>query len=282
MLASLFQAILLGAVQGITEFLPISSTAHLILLEKLFKLNQEVYGLSFDMFTNIGTTAALVLFFWPDLKDIFSRWRFPNKRRPLSSEEKLPWQIFFVTFVVGLAGLILEDRIESQFRTLDIISVSLILVGVLMLKAENLALKRTAAKNSVGKDKPWQIYLVGLSQIIAFFPGISRSGITISTGMLTGLDRRKAAYISFLMSIPITVAAIFKRMLTFAGDMGKTGLSFEVALFYLGGAITAGFVGYLVIKYFMKLVSRSSLAAFAYYRFALASIILIYLIRTTT
>jgi len=177
MLPPLLQAVVLGAVQGVTEFLPVSSTAHLILLQRLFGLSQETYGLSFDMFTNLGTLAATVIFFRADLAGIFGRLRLPLGR-PLSAPEKLPWTILLSTIPVGLVGMLLQKRIETSFRTLPVIAASLAAVGLLMICVE-----MRGRHNQTTEPRTSQVYGISLAQCLAFVPGVSRSGITISTAM---------------------------------------------------------------------------------------------------
>jgi undecaprenyl-diphosphatase len=270
MIIHLLQAFVLGAVQGITEFLPISSTAHLIIGERLFSLDQNTYGLSFDMFTNLGTVIATIVFFWKDLVDIFGRLRLPSSSKPLSQDEKLPWTLLIATIPVGLAGLVLQKRIESDFRTFPIIAASLIIVGILMIWVEK---KSKHTQKSEPSTK--QVFGISLSQIIAFIPGVSRSGITISTAMGMGFDRVAAARYSFLLSLPVTTAAIVLQLAKFGKGLSENGISGDVASFYIVGGLTSLIVGYLTIKFLLDFYRKYSLASFAYYRFALAAVLIV-------
>lgn len=270
MLTHLLQAAILGAVQGISEFLPISSTAHLIIFEKLFKLDPVTYGLSFDMFTNLGTLLATFIFFRNDIKDLLSRLRIPSSSKPLTAAEKLPWTILLATIPVGISGVVLQDRIEHDFRTLPIIATSLVLVGIVMIVVE-----RTARHSQSTEPTTKQVFGISLSQIIAFFPGVSRSGITISTGMGMGLSRVTAARYSFLLSLPITTAAVALQLAKFGKSSLETGLAGEVIAFYMVGVAVSLLVGYATIKYLLDFYTKYSLATFAYYRFALAGILAI-------
>lgn len=274
MLTHLLEAAFLGLVQGVTEFLPVSSTGHLILFQKLFGLDQRTYGLSFDMFTNLGTTLALFWFFRSDLWELLRLLRLPGKGRPLSQAERVPWWILGVTVLVGAVGFLLEDQIATTFRTLPLIAAMLAGFGVLMLVAERYATQRTdqlSARTAYG---------MGLAQIIAFLPGVSRSGVTITTGLFLGLTRAAAARFSFLLSAPITLAAIVKRLSTAAGDFQATPPTAEVTSFYLVGFLVAGVAGYYSIKFLLGYLARFSLAAFAYYRLTLAAAIVIGLLVT--
>jgi undecaprenyl-diphosphatase len=263
----LLQAAFLGAIQGVTEFLPISSTGHLVIAQHFLGLDPKDFGLSFDMFTNIGTTSALLAFYWRELLSIFGKLRLPSSKA-MTRDEKLPWQIIAITAVVGVAGLLLEERIATDFRSLTVIGSMLIIFGAIMLWAE-----KVGSKNTSGDISPRQAYLVGLSQILAFVPGVSRSGATISTGLFSGLSRATAARYSFLLSVPIITAATLKRMLTAASELNIT---VDLATFYIIGALTAGIVGYVSLRFLISDLQKSSLAIFAYYRFVLGAALLFY------
>jgi undecaprenyl-diphosphatase len=276
MLIQLLQAAILGAVQGVTEFLPISSTAHLAIVQKMFGLDAKTYGLTFDMFTNLGTLTATVIFFWKDLKSIFGRLRFPTAARPLSNEDKLPWTILLSTIPVGVVGLRLKDRIETDFRSLWVIAFTLAAVGILMILVEKYA--RHTQKDA---PKTSQVWGISLSQCLALVPGVSRSGITISAGMLQGLDRVTAARYSFLLSLPITTAAALSQMAKLGKTIAKEGMPSEVAAFYAMGGVVSLIVGYLTIKFLLDFYRKYSLASFAYYRILLSAIILGLLLTNT-
>lgn len=258
------QAIILGTVQGVTEFLPISSTAHLIITQKIFGLDQSTYGLTFDMFTNLGTILAVIIFFWKDLRVIFGDLRFSNKT---------PWLILLSTIPVGLVGLLLEKKIETSFRSLWVIVFTLVFVGFVMIAAEKFS------KFKSDKPKPWQIVITSLSQILALIPGVSRSGITISTAMFSGLDRVTAARYSFMLSLPITMAATAKKLLDFSGEIGSKNLPNDVIIFYVLGAVFSFITGYLTLQFLLKFYQKYSLTSFAYYRFILAGILILIISR---
>ena len=276
MLLDLLKAVVLGTVQGITEFLPVSSTAHLIITEKLFKLDQNVYGLSFDMFINLGTLIAVIAFFWSDLKDIFGRMRLPSSKKPLSKQEKLPWLIILATIPVGLVGLALEKKIESDFRSLEVIVFSLIIVGILMILVERFSKPSTKA----GEPTSLQIVLTSLSQCIALIPGVSRSGITISTAMALGVDRVTAARYSFMLSIPITLAATLSRLVKFGSAVVQGTVAGDVILFYCVGGLTSLIVSFLTLRFLMVYYKKHSLTSFAIYRFVLAAVLILVINRT--
>jgi undecaprenyl-diphosphatase len=274
MMLHLVEAAILGAVQGITEFLPVSSTGHLLILQRFFGLDQATYGLSFDMFTNLGTTVALIWFFRADLLRLLKLIRLPSRAQPLTPEERVPWWIIGITLIVGACGLVLEKKIATSFRSLGIVAAMLVLFGLVMLLAEAVARKQLK-KVTIGVR---QAYGIGLAQILAFVPGVSRSGATISTGLFLGISREEAARFSFLLSVPITLAAILKRMATAVGEFQATPPSNEVVIFYLVGLLFSTVFGYYTIRFLLDYIRRSSLAVFAYYRFALAAVIILYLV----
>lgn len=268
MLRDLLASIILGAVQGITEYLPISSTGHLVILEHWLGLNSAQYGLQFDVFINLGTTTALILYFWRDLIQIFSQWRLPSKRNPLTQAQKLPWWIFWSTVTVGIIGLLLQDHIETTFRSLWVIAGALIGFGLVMILAEKLSQKHVHSEISAG-----QAYGIGIGQALALVPGVSRSGATISIGLLSGLSRIDAARYSFLLSTPITVLAIIKSVIDALPDLIQSPNP-SLLLNYLVGAFVAGIFGYFSIQFLLGYLKKAPLYIFAYYRIGLGLILL--------
>lgn len=266
---SVLEAAALGLLQGVTEFLPISSTGHLILLQQLFGLDQQVYGLSFDMFTNLGTTVALVAYFWRDLVALVRNVRWPRPGHDVTPETKQVGWILGATLVVALVGLLIEDTIATDFRSPELVSWMFILFALVMLLAEYRAARRPQQPLSTSSA-----YAMGLAQAIALIPGVSRSGISISAGLMAGLDRVTAARFSFLLSLPITVAAIGKRLLTAQSELAGS-LTPEIVLFYTVGILTAGLAAYATIHYLLRFLSKYSLAVFAYYRILLGVIVLL-------
>lgn len=264
-LFTIFQAISLGLVQGLTEFLPVSSTGHMVLAEHLFHLDKDLYGLSFDIFTSIGTTAAVIWYFSSDLWHYLRLLRLPSKAKPLTNEEKIPWWIAGVTVIVGITGLALEEKISNQLRELPYLALGLVSFGIVLLLAERSA-KLSKPSSELTATRA---YSLGIAQVFAFIPGVSRSGATISVGMLKGLSREAAARFSFLVAVPITLAATLQRLTKLEGLSGST------LAFYVISMVTAGVTAYYTIHFFMRFVREHSLAGFAYYRFALAVIVLI-------
>lgn len=267
------QSVVLGTVQGITEFLPVSSTAHLIVLQKLFRLDAERYGLTFDMFTNLGTALALLIFFREDVVGMARHLRWPFPWRLLTADEKLPWHIIGATVLPAALGVVLEPWIASTFRSLWVIVVSLVVVAILMMAVE----RRESSKGKPITGAMW--FVIGAAQAIAFLPGVSRSGITICTAMLLGLRRPEAARASFLLSLPITLGASLKEVVPFVADLSGNPQPISVLWFYAIGTVSAGVVGYLSIKYLLKYLQQHSLSVFSYYRMALAAVLAVFFIR---
>ncbi len=252
-------AIILGIVQGLTEFLPISSTGHLILTERLFGLDPAVFGLPFDAAIQLGTTVAVVYFFRRDLLDLLKGFRQPDQRRLLAA-------LVIATIPALFFGLLLQSQIEGPFRQLPVIASTLAVGGVIFLLVERFATERKAAAQTTRLDA----LMIGLAQAVALVPGVSRSGATIVAGMLLGLGRAAAARFTFLLSVPIITIAGSKKLLDVVqgGEGGRLDL-------VLVGLLTAMVVGYLAIKYLLKFLASHRLDGFAYYRFVVAGILFI-------
>jgi undecaprenyl-diphosphatase len=265
---------LLGIIQGITEFLPISSTAHLVIFENIFKVDQKVYGLSFDVFISLGTLLATIIYFRTDIGRMIRalQWPFPWEKK--APNTKLVWLILAATIPAGLAGVILENWISTSARSFSVIAFGLITVGVLMLMADRMA--DSAKPQSLDSHPESSILSMGIAQIFALAPGFSRSGSTIVAGVFTGLTREDAARYSFLLSLPITAAAVGKKLLEIGKDFAQNGITPDAGLFYLAGCITSAIVGYFAIHYLLGFLRRYRLSVFAYYRFFLAAILIFY------
>lgn len=252
-------AVILGIVQGLTEFLPISSTGHLILTERLFGLDPDTFGLPFDAAIQLGTTVAVVYFFRSDLWNLVRNFRQPQ-------QQKLFAALVIATIPAIIFGLLLESQIESSFRQLEVIATTLLIGGVVFLLVERYAKSRKTAEQTTKLDA----LIIGLAQSVALIPGVSRSGATIVAGMLLGLDRAAAARFTFLLSVPIITLAGGKKLL----DVAQGGAGGRLDL-VLVGLVTAGIVGYLTIKYLLQFLATHKLNGFAYYRFVVVAILLL-------
>lgn len=248
----MLEAIILGIVQGLTEFLPVSSTAHLILLPWFFDWSGRVDTLTFDVALHAGTLLALIFCFWRDWLDLLAR-----KRRLLG-------MILTASIPAGVAGICLNDFVEHALRSPLLISVMLIGIGFVMLSSE----KANRHKNIAAVTLPDAV-LIGIAQAIAIIPGVSRSGITIAAGLFRGLEREASARFSFLLSTPIIAGAA----LLHAKKVIETPEEHDIGLFSVG-LIASFLVGIAAIKFMLGFLRRYPLHVFVFYRFALAVVII--------
>ncbi|MCJ8275093.1 MAG: undecaprenyl-diphosphate phosphatase, partial [Psychrosphaera sp.] len=194
------EIVVLAIIQGLTEFLPISSSAHLILPSQLLGWTNQ--GLAFDVATHVGTLFAVLLYFRQDVYQLTTAW-FESLRGKKSSNSNLAWCIILGTIPAGLAGLLLKDYIEIYTRNISVIATTTIIFGLLLGWADKYAKQTLIIEQITFKNA----LVIGLAQAMALIPGTSRSGITMTAGLMLGLDRQSAARFSFLLSIPIIVLA---------------------------------------------------------------------------
>jgi len=264
----IFQAIILGLVQGVTEVLPISSSGHLVLVPWI--LTFEDPGLAFNVSLHLGTLFAIIYFFRQDWKKIIQGFISGTKKMKFSKqEERLPLFIVLATVPGVLAGYFLNDLAETAFRSSLLIAGTVFSFGLLLLVAE----KRGIGKKGLENEDSKSGILTGIAQALAIVPGVSRSGITITAGMFQGFTRETAARFSFLISAPIILGAgVFEMK-----DMGTGDFLSEI---FIAGFLTSTIASFLTIKFLMNFVQDHKLNIFAYYRFFLAFLILlIYFLR---
>ena len=262
----LYQAIVLGIVQGLTEFLPISSTAHLTLFP--WFLHWEDPGLTFDVALHAGTLVAVLLYFWQMWVDMIAAAAgFGDRNDPKVSEHRrLFWLLVVGTIPGGIVGYLFEKSAETKFRDPMVIGTALIVVALLMWAADR-AEDRTMTLDRVG----WgETILVGVAQALAVIPGVSRSGITMTAGLFRGMTRETAARFSFLLSTPLIAGAVLKKGL----ELRHEGVPPEMKLPFVAGVIASGLVGYLVIAWLIRFVSHRSFKVFVVYRIVLGMIVL--------
>jgi undecaprenyl-diphosphatase len=265
---SLFEAIVLGITQGLTEFLPISSTAHLRIVPAF--AGWEDPGAAFTAVTQLGTMAAVLLYFRADLTRIARAWlrslRDPAARRELDA--RLGWYILLGTIPIGIFGIAFKDQIETGARDLYLISVALILLGFVLLAAERVGRKDREIKDITRRDG----IAVGFAQALALVPGVSRSGATISAGLFLGLDRTSAARFSFLLSVPaVVLSGLLELVSILNGSDGE-----HVGLGALAVATLLAFiVGYASIAFLLRYLSNHSTIVFVVYRVALGALVLV-------
>ena len=269
-----FEAILLGTVQGLTEFLPVSSSAHLILARALLGLDAERLGMAFDVACHVGTLLAVVVFFRTDLTAM--AMALPGLfRRPLWPADQPGRQMRLIalgTLPVVAAGLLVAGGLEDRLRTPLVAAASLLVVAVLFLVVERVG-SRTRDERGLTAG---EAVLIGAAQALALVPGVSRSGATITAGMFMGLRREAAARFSFLLGVPAILAAAVHE----GWHLLQAGLTADQTGLFLVGMTVSGVVGYAAVKYFLKYVAGHTLAVFAWYRIALAAVTVAWLFNT--
>lgn len=268
----LFDAIILGLVQGLTEFLPISSSAHLRIIGQFQGMDP---GAAFTAITQIGTEAAVLLYFRKDIARIISHW-FKSlpigpwaKQLPSSDPDaRMGWYVIIGSVPIVIGGLFFEDYIESSFRNMWIVATMLILFGVFLGIADKAGKKERTLNQLTFKHG----LLFGLAQAMALIPGVSRSGGTITAGLLMGYTREAAARYSFLLAIPAVLGSGFYQLAKTGVNVGTIGLV-PTAL----ATLVAFIVGYVVIIGFLKIVSNYSYWGFVLYRIGLGAVVMVLL-----
>lgn len=259
-------AVILGLVQGLTEFLPISSSAHLRILGPLLPGGADP-GAAFTAITQLGTELAVLIYFRQDVLRMLRAWwaSLPSLgRAPLVVDAKVAWLVILGTVPISVLGLLLRGWIETSFRTLALTAIMLMVFGLLLGWAQ----KRGSQQRSIAQLTVKDGVLLGLAQALALVPGVSRSGGTITAGLLLGLTREAAARFSFLLAIPAVLLSgfymlLFKREPMSAEQWAMTGVATAVAFV----------VGYAVIVWFMRLISTRGFGLFVVYRIALGLLI---------
>jgi undecaprenyl-diphosphatase len=259
-----FQAIVLGIVQGLTEFLPISSTGHLRIVPAF--AGWEDPGAAFTAVTQLGTMAAVLLFFRKDLIAIARGWlaglRDPAQRATLDS--RLGWYLIIGTIPIGIFGLIFKDQIENGARDLTLIGIALIVMGIVLGVADRVGPDRRDVSDLTTRDG----VLMGFAQALALIPGVSRSGSTISMGRLLGLDRASAARFSFLLSVPaVVLSGLFELRNVGDGD-GAGAVPTAIA------TVFAFVCGYLSIAFLLRFLVTHTVNVFVVYRIVLGVVVL--------
>jgi undecaprenyl-diphosphatase len=265
---SLLSAVLLGVVQGVTEFLPVSSSAHLILARAFFGWDAEGLGVAFDVACHVGTLAAVMVFFRADLRAMVRALPDALSRTPAPDARRI--QLIAVgTIPIVIVGLLWADWLEATTRTPLVAATALLLGAALLLSIERLGPhgKSEDALGAMGA------FLVGVAQSAALIPGVSRSGATIAAGMALGLRREVAARFTFLMSIPAILAAAAKKGL----ELRTVPFGAQEALLFAVGMATSAIVGYVTVKYFVRFLANHRLDVFAWYRVALAAATFVWL-----
>jgi len=264
---SLFEAIVLGVVQGLTEFLPISSSGHLRIVPAM--AGWEDPGAAFTAVIQLGTMAAVVLYFRTDLYNIARTWlaslRDPSRRG--ERDARLGWYLILATVPISIIGLAFSDQIENGARDLYLIATMLIVFGIILLIAEKLSRRERDIETITGRDA----LIVGFAQALALIPGVSRSGATISAGLLLGFDRVAAARFSFLLSIPaVVLSGLFEMRHVIDGSAeGAVGVGPTVV-----ATVLAFISGYISIAFLLRFLTTHTTNVFVAYRIGLGVLVL--------
>jgi undecaprenyl-diphosphatase len=265
---STLEAIVLGIVQGLTEFLPISSTGHLRIVPAF--LGWEDPGAAFTAVTQLGTMAAVLLYFRADLIRIARAWLRSVRDRPARREldARIGWYIVLGTIPIGIFGVLFKDQIENGARDLYLIGTALIVLGLVLLVAEKVSTRSRSMEQIEARDG----LVVGLAQALALVPGVSRSGATITAGLFLGLDRPTAARFSFLLSVPaVVLSGLFELGSILSGEEGQHVSTGNLILATLLAFVT----GYAAIAWLLRFLSTHSTIVFVVYRVALGVLVLV-------
>lgn len=266
---NLIQAFILGIIQGLTEFLPVSSSAHLVIAPYLlgwqFPADQI---LPFDTLVQLGTLAAVIVYFWRDLWQIIRAFVLGLIRlKPFEDlHARLGWMLILATIPAGIFGLLIKKTVDEAFHSVAVTAIFLLVTALLLLVGERIGKKTRRADSLNWLDALW----MGIAQAIAVFPGISRSGATITGGLLRDLDRPSAARFSFLMSIPVMLAA---GALELKDVLVVPGLSSLLPAIVIG-FVAAAVVGYVSIRWMLSFVAQHSLRVFSVYCAAVGLLVL--------
>lgn len=264
----LIQAILLALVQGLTEFLPVSSSAHLLLVPIFADWPDQ--GLAFDVALHVGSLTAVVVYFRRDIGRMFQAWVASLGGRQSTEESRLAWAVLFATIPVCIAGFFLNDILSNEMReprlSAMFMAFGLIFFGLLLGWAD----WRGRGKRSEYTMNKWDILWIGLSQALALIPGTSRSGITMTAALFLGFNRDAAARFSFLLSIPvIVIAGLVKTYELVLAEVAVDWTAMAV------GTLVSGISAYLCIHYFLVFINRIGMQPFVVYRIALGIVLLV-------
>ncbi len=263
-------SLIMGIVQGLTEFLPISSSGHLLLVPYLLNWHEPfIDSLAFSVALHGGTLAALLVYFREDWLRLIPAGLAAVRDRSFrgNPDRRLAWLLVASTIPGGIAGFLFSDAVEGAIRQPGLVAIMLVLAGIVLWLADRWSIRRHDTDNLTLRAAIG----IGLAQAIALIPGVSRSGISISAGLAAGLDRASAARYSFLMAMPITAAAVaYEGYKLVRGDIGAIALGPLVV-----GVVTAFVAGIAAISVLLRYVRTRSFSVFVVYRFALAAIVLV-------
>lgn len=267
----IIQAIIIGLVQGLTEFLPVSSSAHLIFAQQA--LGVADVGLAFDVLLHVGTLVAVIVYFFNDIVNMIKGFLLSlvdlkngNFMGELKKDpyKKLAWLTILATIPIGIVGVLFNDIVESMFMGLTVPAFLLLITGCLLYVSQRMNTGKIDVRNITLKEA----LIMGCGQALAILPGLSRSGTTIAAGLFAGLDKEFAAKFSFILSIPAILGAAVFQLKDLSGGSVEIGAC-------IAGFIVAAISGYLAISFLLKIVREKSLDIFAYYCWIVGIIVLI-------
>ena len=255
--------LILSIVQGLTEFLPVSSSAHLILLPQIAGWKDQ--GLVYDIAAHMGSLVAVLFYFRQDISRILFAWIDSLQGNPVTQDARIAWYVLIATIPVALCGYILYDIVASLFRNPLIIAYATILFGIVLWWSDIQGKKIRNQEKLRLSDALW----IGMAQVLALVPGVSRSGITMSAGLVLGLDRQTSARVSFLLAVPVIILAGGHEIYRYVGEGANTDpLAFLMVLVF--SAISA----WLAIRFFLALLDRTGMLPYVIYRIALGMFLL--------
>lgn len=263
-------AIILGFVEGATEFIPVSSSGHLIIVRHFLGLGEG--GLAFDAVLQLATSCALLFYFWKDILNILKAiFRIATGKLVEQKEKIMVWAIALGTIPAIIFGLFLEKSMDTIFRNINLVALTLVLGSILFWYAQKVA--RTVLDTGSGKVlSVWRGIVVGFFQCLALVPGVSRSGATISGGLIMGLTQEEAVRFSFLLSIPILFGAGLKKLLEVRHELFEAGFGSSLLL----GSVVAFITGFFAIKFLITYLKNHNLNIFIWYRIAIALLLVIF------
>ena len=256
---TILQAVILGLAQGLGEFLPISSSAHLVLIPWLFKWTDP--GLAFDVALHVGTLVAVVVYFWKDWWQLIIKG-FTDVR---SVKGRLFWYLVAASVPGALSGYLLEHKAETVFRSPLLIAIMLIVMGIFLYWAD----RRSSKKIEINQISFGTSLLIGISQALAIIPGVSRSGITMTAGLLTGLTREGAARFSFLLSTPIIFGAAMVKLPGVISNSSAITADFTIAV------VVSCITGVASIGFLLRYVQTKDFLPFVWYRFLVGAVVIV-------
>ena len=261
-------SILLSIVQALTEFLPISSSGHLVIFHQFIQ-SELLDNLTFDVILHFGTFLAVLIYFWKDVLRIIKGFFISLFKWNLAQDfnQNFSWLIIIGTLPAAIVGFFFTDLIEQIFRSVNWVIIMLVLGGILFIIFEKFSYKKRNLESMTFIDA----IIIGASQVLAFIPGTSRSGITIVAGLGRGLNRVAAAKFSFLLSLPVIFGANIRKIT----QMQQDDFSADFIFVSILGAVVAALIGYFMIKLLLRFLENQTLTSFAIYRFILAAVLLI-------